>query len=131
MSHVAQLCMHTRGTVSRVAGLVNLVDLRTQSSIDQLACAGRAAAPLVIATAAHLQAVANGIDGKGGLVCSNQRVDGVSASLLCANQAVAFASMSRSCFTWRSSRRKAVSSWRSEVASGASGLLSPVASTWL
>jgi hypothetical protein len=66
-----------------------------------------------------------------GLICSDQRVNAVGVcSLLLANQAVAFANMSLSCWTWRSLRRSSISSWRSaafsaaEFWSAAAGVLS-------
>lgn len=39
-------------------------------------------------------------------------------SLFAANQAVAFANMSRSIWTWRSLRRNSISSWRSFAVNG-------------
>ena len=74
--------MHTWGAVRSIAGLVNLADLCAQGGISQLTGAGRAATPLVVTAGAHQQVLAHGIYGEGGLVCRNQRIDGVSASLL-------------------------------------------------
>ena len=52
--------------------------------------------------------------GSSALVCRNQRIDAVDVlSPLVANQAVAFANMSRSVWTWRNLRRSSTNSWRS------------------
>jgi len=85
--------------------------------IGDLACAGSTPQPLVIAAGRDAQDTAEGMHACAvgvGLVRIHEFVDGVDVfSLLAANQAVAFARMSRSCCTWRSCRRRRTSSSRS------------------
>ena len=62
----------------------------------------------------QVQCFAQRTNGKFGLVCFHEFVDGVNVlSLLVANQAVALARMSRSVWTCRNLRRSSISSWRS------------------
>ena len=79
------------------AGNMRLTNALEQLHIGLVARAGCTAKPVVIAASAHLQCFTLAAHGQFGLVCFHEFVDGVNVfSLLPANQAVAFANMSRS-----------------------------------
>ena len=84
--------------VGGIAGSVGLAVLLQQRSVGLSLCAGRSLQPVVVAAVRHTQRPAQSADRKFGLVRLHEFVDEVDVfSLLPANQAVAFAKMSRSC----------------------------------
>ena len=80
---------HAVGLIACLVGSANLVQ---QRGVGLCARTGWTALPVVKATGAHTQRLAQRADGEFGLVCFHEFVDGVNVfSLLPANQAVAFA----------------------------------------
>lgn len=119
----AQLGAHARHAIGGVGGVMHAPDLLGEHRISDRAGAGRATLPVIVAAvrdtqhAAH-RARAQGVVGVG-LVPAHKLVDAVDVfSLLPANQAVAFARMSRSCCSRLFSRR-------SRTSSSCSALLKP------
>ena len=84
--------------IGGIAGGVGLANLLQQSDVGLGSCAGRSIQPVVVAAVRDTQGLAHRTHGKFGLVRLHEFVDDVGVfSLLAANQAVAFARMSRSC----------------------------------
>ena len=95
--HVTKLSRHTGAAIGAVTHSVDLENLFGHDAVLDTAFAGRMCAPLVKAAGGHTQVLAHGLDGKVGLIRLDQRIDVLSMALsLLANQAVAFAKMSRS-----------------------------------
>ena len=129
--HVTELGLYAVAPVGAITHGVNLSNLLGHDAVLDAALAGCTGAPLVIPTGGHCQVLAHSLDGKVGLVRLDQRIDVLSMlPSLFANQAVAFANMSRSRVTWRNWRRSCANSWRSAVVNGASGLPPPRPSAW-
>src|SRR6188508_1849569 len=86
---------------------MNLPDALSQYSVIHGSCRGWSIAPGIEAAGRYAKDTAQGTHGIRGLVCHYEFEDDVDVTpLLPANQAVAFASMSRSicnCLTWRRS----------------------------
>ena len=100
--------------VGLIACLVGSANALQQPGVGLCACTGWALMPVVKAACTHVQCFAQRTNGKFGLVCFHEFVDGMNVlSLLVANQAVAFARMSRSVWTCLNLRRSSISSWRS------------------
>ena len=102
VTHIHKLGADTMSAVCVVTRLVDQANTLSHDLIVTGALAGREATPVIVGTAGDLQMFAHGLYGLDGLICLNQRVDVLSTALsLLANQAVAFASMSRSWVIWR------------------------------
>lgn len=115
---ILEFSSYTGHAVGFIAGDKCLPDLRCQSDVRLLTLANGAIEPAVEAAGQDLEGFTHDSHGKLGLICGKQRIDGVNVlSPLLANQAVAFANMSRSVWTWRSLRRSSISSWRSSALS--------------
>ncbi len=111
---VLQLGANARHAIGCIAGDKRCTNLRRQHDVGLLARAHRTLQPAIEAAGRNLECFAQGAHGKFGLIGCNQVVAGVNVlSLLWANQAVAFARMSRSICTCRNLRRRSMSSWRS------------------
>ena len=115
--------------IGGIADLVGLANTLHNLSIGQRPGTGRTLQPVVVAAVRHAQRLAQGAHGEVGLVRLHESVDGACVfSLLPANQAVAFANMSRSICTCLSLRRSSNNSWRSLVVNGVpAGTAAPLA----
>ena len=86
--------------IGGITGNMGLTDLLEQHSVGLGLRAGRPFQPVVVTAVRHAQRLAQRAHGKFGLVRLHEFVDDMDVfvfSLLPANQAVAFANMSRSC----------------------------------
>jgi len=97
---------------------MNLADSLGQHCVFSISLRGRALAPCVVSTPAYTEDTTHRADWKFGLVRVYESEDfGGASPFSRANQAVAFASISRSCFSSRSFLRSSRSSSRSSVES--------------
>ena len=127
-----QFCENAGHAVGGITGLVNLANEGHQGLICHSASTRHTLFPVVVAAAGDFEDFAHGAYRKLGLVGGNQRVDGVNVlSPLCANQAVAFARMSRSSSTCLSLRRRAMSSSRSALLNVGAGPDDDLGVAWL
>ena len=95
---VSEFGLDTRHAIGGIAGCVGVTNLLEQRDVGLSARAARPLQPVVVAAVRDTQRVAHGADMKFGLVRLHEFVDDMDVfSLLPANQAVAFANMSRSC----------------------------------
>ena len=87
-----------------------------QARIGLATLTQRVVLPVVVTTGGDIERFAQLTRREVSPICHHELVDGVNIfSLLPANEAVAFANMSRSICTWRSLRRSSMSSWLSAV----------------
>ena len=122
-AEIGEFGADARRAVGRVAGLVDLADALHQLGVGLRPGAGRAISPVVVAAGGHAQHSAQRAHGEFGLVRLHEFEDVVDVrSLLTANQAVAFARMSRSICTCFRRRRNSTSSCLSAADKGVCSL---------